>query len=436
MDTAKKIHRYSVRFICAAAIFLSGAAFALKNLPPFPQARALAIEIGAVVNPMDRLLATDPVDHVDAEPVESFDRALVQPGLIAVLVDEGPRKPAIRVIDRQGVIVHEWTPRWQALWPKDEGKFYNRPVRGMFAHGLHVAADGSVTTNFEYNSTFRLDICGEVIWKLDNHGHHAVTRGHDDTVWVPVERVFFEGQTPYIGHVAHLRANGLQQIGANGEFIKTIDLYDAFIDQELHGLLHVSRQISSSGEATGDTMHVNDIEVFPEGVDSPLFNPGDLLVSARHLNAIFVIDPDSERIKWLHTGGFVRQHDPDFTDRGTITLLDNFGHFSRDQIGRRYSRIIEIDPVTKTQKTILGGDLERPFYTTITGSHEWLPNGNILVVASQEGRLLEYTPEGQLVWRYDSRRQPGENGRVYNTQFLPPHMDKAFFETAKRRCEQ
>ncbi|NQY13993.1 MAG: aryl-sulfate sulfotransferase [Henriciella sp.] len=389
-----------------------------------------------VVSPLDKLLATDPVDRADADPVELIDSSRVQPGLIAVLLGESPRKPAIRIIDRRGTVIHEWTPRWQDLWPKGEGKFYRRPVRGMFAHGLHVTAEGDIVTNFEFNSTFRLDLCGEVVWKLDNHGHHAVAADRDGKIWVPIERVFLNGPAPYIGHIAHLRANGLQQIDANGEIIKTIDLFDNFIDQGLHGLMHIGRGVSANGEAMGDTMHVNDIEVFPEDVESLVFDAGDLLVSARHLNAIFVIDPITERVKWYHSGGFVRQHDPDFTDRGTITFLDNFGHFSSDQIGRKYSRIIEIDPVTNTQKTILGADLERPFYTEISGSHEWLPNGNILVVASQEGRLLEYTPDGQLVWRYDNRLPSGENGRVYNTQFLPPHMDKAFFEAAKRSCEQ
>jgi len=445
MSIEQKIHQFSRRLLYALILVVYGVMIATYNLAPLPQIRDLGAMIRAVFQPLDQVLYTDVVNKQDERSVETYEPSKLQTGLIAVLLDTAPRKPAIHVIDRDGRIVHEWKLNWLEIWPRGEGNFLDRPIKGTHAHGLKVFSDGRVTTNFEYQSTFQLDLCGNIVWKQDNHGHHAVADGHDGTIWVPTEARFEKGESPYIGQETFYRADSLLEMDDRGASLRSIDLTDVFIEQEMHGLLHVGPELREilrqAGvhrpdiQPLGDTLHVNDIEVFPADIDSDVFNPGDLLVSARNINAIFVIDPETERLKWLYSGGFVRQHDPDFTDRGTITLFDNFGHLSRSQIGREYSRIIEIDPVKNTQTTLLGSDLERPFYTRINGSHELLPNGNILVVPSQEGRLLEYTPDGDLVWRYDHRVSERKNGRVYNTQLLPAHMDEEFFATAQRKCQ-
>jgi len=273
------------------------------------------------------------------------------------------------------------------------------------------------------------------LWKLDNHGHHSVSLGPHQTVWVPAEQIISEKTTPYLGHQGPLRAYQLQQINFDGSIIRTIDLLDLFFKNDLDGFLYM-RVPSGGGWATGDTLHLNDIEVVPENYPLSIFDPGDLLVSLRDIQTLVVIDPDTEQIKWTYTGGFVRQHDPDILPSGKISIYDNRPHRKMDPESQAVSRIVELDPETLERRTLIGEDSNETFFSHITGSHTHLENGNILIAASQQGRLLEFTPDGRLVWRYDARRSEMKNGRVYNAEVLPAHMDRAFFEAAKRSCEQ
>jgi len=280
-----------------------------------------------------------------------------------------------------------------------------------------------------------MNVCGDILWKLDNHGHHSVSLGPHQTVWVPAEQIISEKTTPYLGHQGPLRAYQLQQINFDGSIIRTIDLLDLFFKNDLDGFLYM-RVPSGGGWATGDTLHLNDIEVVPENYPLSIFDPGDLLVSLRDIQTLVVIDPDTEQIKWTYTGGFVRQHDPDILPSGKISIYDNRPHRKMDPESQAVSRIVELDPETLERRTLIGEDSNETFFSHITGSHTHLENGNILIAASQQGRLLEFTPDGRLVWRYDARRSEMKNGRVYNAEVLPAHMDRAFFEAAKRSCEQ
>lgn len=416
--------------------FFYGISAQTRGWPPVPQIAWVGNQVSAVVQPTWFILEADEVQPRDAAPTDHPLKGAEQPGLLALSFDVAPRQTNVRIIDRDGQVIHEWQPRWREIWPRGEGNFALRPVRDAPLHGLAVLPDGSFVANFEHFSSFRMDVCGEIVWKLDNYGHHSVSVAPDDTIWVPSEVPVEAGPTRYLGHLGPLRAYQLQQIAMDGTILKTIDLLDVFLNNDLAGYLYMKIPSNFFHWTTGDTLHLNDIEVVPADFPSALFAPGDLLVSLRNIHTLVLIDPDTERIKWTYTGGFVRQHDPDFMPSGRISIFDNRAHLATRSDPPARSRIVELDPETGARRTLIGDKSERAFFSKITGSHEQLENGNVLVVASQQGRLLEFTPDGDLVWRYDARQSKMKNGRAYNAQVLPPHMDKAFFETAKRRCEQ
>lgn len=68
-------------------------------------------------------------------------------------------------------------------------------------------------------------------------------------------------------------------------------------------------------------------------------------------------------------------------------------------LARGWSRVVEIGPngeVTPLAEEIRG---ER-FFTRSRGSVERLPNQNLLISVSAEGRVVEVDPEGRVVWEW------------------------------------
>src|SRR5690606_25148786 len=98
------------------------------------------------------------------------------------------------------------------------------------------------------------------------------------------------------------RPFGLDRIGRfdaeTGALVETIDLVDVIINSGEEGL------VAGEHSASHDVLHVNDVEILDERFAAafPMFSAGDILVSARQRNAIFVIDRATRTIKWARTG--------------------------------------------------------------------------------------------------------------------------------------
>jgi len=176
----------------------------------------------------------------------------------------------------------------------------------------------------------------------------------------------------------------------------------------------------------GDWLHINTIHVSPE---NPLykegdsrFKPGNLLLCSRNTNMIFIIDKKTGSIVWkwgalLKMRGFwilgvgdtrhclVGPHDPKMLDNGNILIYDNGGSGGYPPIVRFYTRLVEINPVSGE---IIWEYIYRPsprrFLSITTGGVQRLPNGNTLSLDSNQGRVFEITPQGEIVWEYVNPR--------------------------------
>lgn len=143
-----------------------------------------------------------------------------------------------------------------------------------------------------------------------------------------------------------------------------------------------------------------------------MFDAGDLLLSFREPNLLTVLDGDDGRLKWWSTGPWIKQHDPDFTADGKISVYSN-----NPSKGR--SEILQIDPATnEISNPLYYGNVR--FYSRTMGKHQYLPNGNVLIVVPDEGRVLEATSDGDLVMEFDNlSKSPAYNEHVENGGWLP-----------------
>ncbi|MFB6375146.1 MAG: arylsulfotransferase family protein, partial [Bradymonadaceae bacterium] len=67
---------------------------------------------------------------------------------------------------------------------------------------------------------------------------------------------------------------------------------------------------------------------------------------------------------------------------------------------RKGSRIMHFDPTTHEVEWVYDGSAKRPFGSDVLGSQQMLPNGNVLITSSREGRIFEVSPSGRVVWEF------------------------------------
>ena len=163
-----------------------------------------------------------------------------------------------------------------------------------------------------------------------------------------------------------------------------------------------------------DVFHTNSIQELPanpwEATD-PRFRKGNILVSMRSLNRVFIISVATRNVVWILNVATIGQHhasmiEPGLPGAGNILLFDNGGMAGYPQQCRLYSRVLEIDPVSQSvvwqYDTQSAGPsnsaLRHTFFSARVSSAQRLPNGNTLITEGDLGRIFEVKTEGTIVW--------------------------------------
>jgi len=403
-----------------AAAFAAGAAFVKWRPWPYDALSARASEIAW-------LLRTDfgsvpelvGPRYYDRQGATVFDRAAMSPGptLLSGIFAEGV---GLRLIDADGAAIARWPVDFFALFP-DTG--HVRPPSEVprtrwsyHVQGMVALPDGAVVFNIGTLGLVKLDRCGDPVWTLARMTHHSVAPLPDGGFWVPAkgdpadavpDRVL-PGLDPERVARAPDYDDRLLRISAEGRVIDDIPLLPVLLEGGLWHLL-----FDTVDGAPDDPTHVNDIEPVTPAVAArlPGASVGDIVISARSLDLIAVVDPIRRALVAAWSGPWVNQHDPDPLPDGRLSVFDNnrvrgFGARTPPEdhpFGGSAIRIL--DPADGSVETALGGGL-RPgggtggptWYTGIMGTHQHLPNGNLLITESMRGRVFEVAPDGAVVW--------------------------------------
>lgn len=334
---------------------------------------------------------------------------------------------ALWLLDSQGTVIHQWNADFTRLWPKPTHiKGYFVPSKNDWythIHGALLFPNGDVIFNFEYLGMIRLDKCGNVLWRLPYMTHHSLHLGEDGTIWAS-GRKFHHREDGFPGMMPDFWEPTAIQVSTDGKLLREVSILEVIYRNGVEILRFAPQLI-------GDWDHLNDVEVFDDkpGFHSSLFKPGDLLVSLRLLHLVFVFDPATGRIKWMSSGPWLHQHDPDFRPDGSISVFDNrnlFGHSYEAPLGGMHppfssSRIVRINPVDNTYSVVYEGTPDKPFYTHLMGKHQYLDNGNILITQSEGGRAFEIDGQGQIVWEYINRYSEDKIAVIEQAERYPAH---------------
>jgi outer membrane protein assembly factor BamB len=175
---------------------------------------------------------------------------------------------------------------------------------------------------------------------------------------------------------------------------------EAFVDTPFANAI---KQLIKSRDWKGDYFHVNAIEPYDTRNPIAILGKNQVLISVRNMDALATLDLASGKIAWLLQGGWQKQHDPDIVN-GHILLFDNRGDFARG--GK--SRVLEFDPITQEiiWQASVGAGYE--LYSGWGSNQQVLPNGNVMIVESAPGRMLELTRDGKVAWEYYSTTRDEE----------------------------
>ncbi|OGW76030.1 MAG: hypothetical protein A2Z72_02110 [Omnitrophica bacterium RBG_13_46_9] len=151
-----------------------------------------------------------------------------------------------------------------------------------------------------------------------------------------------------------------------------------------------------------DWMHTNSVEELPEnalGLKDPRFKAGNILISPRNHNTLYIIDKKTSEVVWSWGSDVLgHPHHPTMLENGNIILFDNGLHGKIKPKKRNISRVLEIDPAA--EKIVWKYELSNALYSSTRSNVQKLPNGNVLIYSFSRGIILEVTPEKEIVWKF------------------------------------
>lgn len=369
---------------------------------------------------------------VTIDETEDDDRVL-----LAGFFEQGNQ---IRLIRRDGSVVARWPLAFSKI--VTDTHYIRTPPKTDWntdTHGALILPDGSVVFVFEYGGLVKLDRCGNVLWTVARQAHHSVERTEGGGYWVPGRRYVPQETTPrFPPFKAPYFEDTLLKISEDGRVLLELSLIELLYKNNMAAVLSVNTETVIHDEIT----HLNKIaELSTERAkDFPMFAPGDLLLSIRGLNALLVVDPAAQHIKWSSIGPWIRQHDPEFKPGGTISVFNNNAYgsvlaaaFARsDPSIPRVSNIIEMDPATRRHWIVYGGVKGQEMLSVIRGKHELTTRGGNLITEFDGGRVFETDRNGRVVWQFINRYDEDEVAEITEARIYPP----GYFEVPDWSCDE
>jgi len=164
-----------------------------------------------------------------------------------------------------------------------------------------------------------------------------------------------------------------------------------------------------------DPIHSNSIQALPPNrwfeAGDERFRPGNILVSGRNLDTIFIVDRVTGDVVWTYTNGLDRQHEAvmvseDVIDAGLILVFNNG---LEDRYAYRTSAVQAIDPVAAE---VVWEYRSENFFSSVGGTAQPLPKSTTLITSSQGGRVFEIRPDGRVVWEWAPPFKPMRVARL------------------------
>jgi hypothetical protein len=357
--------------------------------------------------------------------VVAHDASRVQPGLNFYT---SGHEPGAVLMDLEGRVLHTWSAGFEQVFGSHPAAPRGVPADQNFWRHAQLLPGGEVLAVWERLGIFKLDRDSNVLWARPNQAHHDFfVTGTGDIYALVVEANVLPAvgeREAYEDFIVLLDAEGVER--------RRLSLADALANARWPQLRRrfwrreQQRKHGLSALARFDPFHTNALWRLSsdeaERLGAP-FAEGQLLVSMAMLDTIAAVDFEAGHSVWWQTGPFGLQHQPRPTRSGGIVLFNN--HLTRDR-----SSVQVLDPHTgKVSWEFSGSDGDPLFSRTSAGAEE-LANGNFLVVESNRGRVLEVTPEREVVWEFHNPRAAFHDDALVATVYFMDRVPATLWSPA------
>ena len=321
----------------------------------------------------------------------------------AAMRAQGTVPDDVRLIDMNGNLVHSWT------------------VEPYFNKRSRLLPNGNLVTVGRNRRIVEYDWDGNIVWTHEGIGSVNDMRvlSNGNKLLVAHEPMPSEFQQQVQDQVAtqwwdeRKRGTEEEQLSA--------DLYEVNADGEIvwewHAYNHLDLNRWSPATPPGDWLHVNSMAPLPENkwydAGDLRFKPGNILLNARNIDSVYIIDKETKEIVWEGThnynGGMSHSHEPEMIEKGlpgagNILLFDN-GLFTTNRVHTGQTYIVELNPTTQEVEWIYEteGYSNMKFFSKTMGTQKRLPNGNTFISEDNTGRLFQVKPDKTIVWEFVNR---------------------------------
>lgn len=359
---------------------------------------------------------TDPPGS--ATGVTRHETERVQPGLNFFTSGHGP---VAVLMDMEGAVLHEWRAGFRELFPKHPLAPKGAEPRRNFWRVARLLPNGDVIGIWDLYGIFKLDRHSKILWVVPERAHHDLHVTEDGRIHhlEAVRRRMPEiPEGPAVDDYIVVRDE-------NGVELSRLAISTALGNarwpelRKVFWLRETARGYGLGERARFDPFHTNALQILSPDDARRLgapFRAGDALVSMAMLDTIAVIDTLGRAARWWWQGPFGMQHHPRVTPDGRIVLFNNH----RDE---ERSSVQILDPRTRRVIWEYTASRDEPLYSARSAGAEVLPNGNVLIVETDRGRVLEVTPGKDVVWEFRNPFRAGKGGdrvaQVYALERVP-----------------
>lgn len=323
------------------------------------------------------------------------------------------------VLDDKGKELFTWHLDVEALWPNQEHVQAVRkvPFENFTLRDFHVFPDGRIVVIVSlYGTTpwgagiVMMDKDSNVLWALQGNYYNDLHVNEAGEIFALRHEITMQSDLGQFDEHVMFNAPYLQdlvvKINQQGEVLEQYAVVDMLRRSKFKNILH-----HTNDDGKGDYTHTNSIEFIEADINTaPYMAAGDILALIRNIDVLVVIDGTSKKVKWASRVPVRMPHDIDILKNGNILLYDNQGHLGDEG----YSRVVEFNPNNFAVEWSYVGSKFRPFESEFWGFQQRLENGNTLTTVPNKGRLIEVTPEGEIVMEYFVPHRKVENGVSYN----------------------